>query len=182
MKRLEPTQQVISAQVWVCHDCGAQDHKSCGCAGATAYSEALLEKRAKQRQADARYAEKRKVKQNQDVVDNRRVVENTEKSATAPAHASLYDMLLPSGMRLGDARAKDLDEAARHYEKQLLEPPKWATPYEPKVLDAKSWLRASAEERASFVAEVGLEDFWQAADIRLRREWAAKRRQSGGFG
>jgi len=180
VKRLEPTQQVISAQVWVCHDCGAQDHKSCGCAGATAYSEALLEKRAQDRARQRRHREK--TSENNEHVTRDTVVENTEKSATAPAHASLYDMLLPSGMRLGDARAKDLDEAARHYEKQLLEPPKWATPYEPKVLDAKSWLRASAEERASFVAEVGLEDFWQAADIRLRREWAAKRRQSGGFG
>jgi hypothetical protein len=56
--RLEPTQQVISAQVWVCHDCGAQDHKSCGCAGATAYSEALLEKRAQDRARQRRHREK----------------------------------------------------------------------------------------------------------------------------
>jgi hypothetical protein len=80
--RLEPAQQVISAQVWVCHDCGAQDHKSCGCAGATAYSEALLEKRAQDRARQRRHREKSN-ENNEHVTRDTNVV-NTDEFQPAP--------------------------------------------------------------------------------------------------
>jgi ParB-like chromosome segregation protein Spo0J len=55
-----------------------------------------------------------------------------------------------------------------------------ASPSSP--LDPKAWLRASAEEKTAFVAEIGFEEFWLAADPAVRRAWIAKRRQMGGFG
>jgi len=53
-----PQQQEISAQVWICHDCGGHDPKSCGCAGATAYSE-LAAKREQDRVRAKAYRERK---------------------------------------------------------------------------------------------------------------------------
>jgi hypothetical protein len=87
--RLEPTQQVISAQVWVCHDCGAQDHKSCGCAGATAYSEALLEKRARDRKYQRDSRDRKKAQENQQARQSDTNVVNIDEFQPAPEASAL---------------------------------------------------------------------------------------------
>src|SRR6516164_4085633 len=70
---LAPQQQVISAQVWVCDACGAQDHKSCGC-NSSAHMEALLDKRERNRQAN-RALRERKAEQNQAARDHHAIID-----------------------------------------------------------------------------------------------------------
>src|SRR5262249_52358892 len=72
----------ISAQVWVCDACGSQDHKSCGC-NATAHMEALLEKRAQDRERQRRHREN--IKQINDPVTRDPNVEKIEESSGASA-------------------------------------------------------------------------------------------------
>ncbi len=71
-----PMQQEISAQVWVCDDCGCKDAKSCGCAGATARAEAAADRRNANRLASRRSYEK--AKQNQQPSNDETGVDNVE--------------------------------------------------------------------------------------------------------
>jgi ParB-like chromosome segregation protein Spo0J len=75
-------------------------------------------------------------------------------------------------------------EQKQHLENHSAPPPRTkeqAPQAPPPTLDPNAWLRATAQERAAFVAAIGLEEFWLAADPSLRRAWIAKRRQCGGF-
>jgi len=74
-------QEFISAQVWVCDACGAQDHKSCGC-NATAHMEALLEKRAQDRARQRRHREK--TNENNDPVTRDTVIDFPRKFQPEP--------------------------------------------------------------------------------------------------
>jgi hypothetical protein len=46
---------------------------------------------------------------------------------------------------------------------------------------ARMWLRASVELRRRFVSEIGLDDFWQAADPEQRKKFIANRRANKGW-
>ena len=107
--RLEPAQQVISAQIWVCDTCGSQDHKSCGC-NSTAHMEEKLKKAWAQKEADRRYREK--LKENQRPHDNSAVIDFPNKFQPDAA-ASDGPELEPDPVRAHSAFLIRADFAAR---------------------------------------------------------------------
>lgn len=95
--RLEPTQIVRSAQVWVCDACGGQDHKSCGC-NSTARMEALLEAKEKERQRGRLRREKAKENQSSHPADAD--VENVEE--TQPVEIEAEELGAAEDSRVGE--------------------------------------------------------------------------------
>ncbi len=102
--RLETSQIVHAAQVWVCDACGGQDNKSCSC-NSTAHQEELAAKREAHRQANRRSYEK--TQQKQQSSDGPTDVENVDKSDDESIEAEID----PEGRRA--AFLMRADQAAR---------------------------------------------------------------------